>query len=78
MPIEDRIQSSYKTTQLSNLGTDDKINNTIADSNAGPWLVSGSKLYRGFSWGSGARALVIENQDGTLRISFGTGLSWQC
>lgn len=30
MPIEDRIQSSYKTTQLSNLGTDDKINNTKA------------------------------------------------
>lgn len=27
MPIEDKIQSSYKTTQLSNLGTDDKINN---------------------------------------------------
>ena len=42
----------------------------IADSNAGPWLVSGSKLYRGFSWGSDAIALVIENQDGTMRNQF--------
>lgn len=34
----------------------------VADSNASPWQVFRSRLCRGFSWGGGARALVIGNR----------------